>query len=517
MAPTFSSLFLSLLILLLTPLSSSARTHYNKPSQSSKVLSSPKTQAQKLIQAFNLSPKHAFNTGSPVREEDSSVDAPLMVEKDLVFPNVVGDPANNSIQFLGHHAGYYRLPHTVDARMFYFFFESRKSNKSAPVVIWLTGGPGCSSELALFYENGPFHISENLSLIWNDFGWDQESNIIFVDQPTGTGFSYSSNANDTRHNEEGISNDLYDFLQEFFKQHGDYVNNDFYITGESYAGHYIPAFASRVHKGNKANEGIFINLKGFAIGNGLTNPAIQFAKYADFALYMGIIKQSQYTNVTDLVPPCEQAIQACATNGSTASCTDAFNVCLNIFDEVLLLNGTDLNHYDIRKQGGYDFSKMEEFLNQDAVRQALGVNNTEFVACSTTVYDALVADWMKNLEVGIPALLEDGINVLIYAGEYDLICNWLGNYKWVTAMQWSGQKNFRNAPIASFLVDGIQEGVMRSYGPLTFLKAYNAGHLVPMDQPKAALEMLKRWTQGTLTVAGDQANIPTLDFGSLHF
>lgn len=58
--------------------------------------------------------------------------------------------------------------------MFYFFFESRK-NKSAsdPVVIWLTGGPGCSSELALFYENGPFHIAKNLSLLWNDFGWDQ--------------------------------------------------------------------------------------------------------------------------------------------------------------------------------------------------------------------------------------------------------------------------------------------------------------------------------------------------------
>ena len=56
--------------------------------------------------------------------------------------------------------------------MFYLFFESRKS-KSDPVVIWLTGGPGCSSELALFYENGPFKIANNLSLIWNDYGWDK--------------------------------------------------------------------------------------------------------------------------------------------------------------------------------------------------------------------------------------------------------------------------------------------------------------------------------------------------------
>ncbi|KAI8019358.1 Serine carboxypeptidase-like 48 [Camellia lanceoleosa] len=150
MASTVSYLCLSHLFLFLTPLSSSARTHYTKPSQSSKVISSPKTPAQKLIQAFNLSPKHALNTGSPVLEEDSLIDAPL------IFPNVLGEHANNSIQFLGHYAGYYRLPHTVDARMFYFFFESRKSNKSAQLVIWSLEVQGvavnwlCSMKMVLF-------------------------------------------------------------------------------------------------------------------------------------------------------------------------------------------------------------------------------------------------------------------------------------------------------------------------------------------------------------------------------
>lgn len=60
----------------------------------------------------------------------------------------------------------------VVCRMFYFFFESRNSKKD-PVVIWLTGGPGCSSELALFYENGPFSIEKNMSLVWNEYGWDK--------------------------------------------------------------------------------------------------------------------------------------------------------------------------------------------------------------------------------------------------------------------------------------------------------------------------------------------------------
>lgn len=89
-----------------------------------------------------------------------------------------------------------------------------------------------------------------------------------------------------------------------------------------------------------------------------------------------------------------------------------------------------VQYYDIRKQcvGDlcYDFSNMETFLNKKLVRDALGVGDIDFVSCSTTVYEAMLMDWMRNLEVGIPALLEDGIKVLVYAGEYDLICNWLG-------------------------------------------------------------------------------------------
>lgn len=89
-----------------------------------------------------------------------------------------------------------------------------------------------------------------------------------------------------------------------------------------------------------------------------------------------------------------------------------------------------MQYYDIRKkcEGSlcYDFSNMETLLNKQSVRDALGVGDIEFVSCSPTVYEAMLVDWMRNLEVGIPALLEDGVKLLVYAGEYDLICNWLG-------------------------------------------------------------------------------------------
>ncbi|KAK9663981.1 hypothetical protein RND81_14G011100 [Saponaria officinalis] len=466
----------------------------------------PKLQAERFIKQLNLSPKYSFNHG---HEAGVPVDGPRLVEKRFEMSEL-GDPGT-SVENLGHHAGYFRLPHSVDARMFYFFFESRNS-KDDPVVIWLTGGPGCSSELALFYENGPFQIASNLSLVWNDFGWDKASNLIYVDQPVGTGFSYTSADDDIRHDENGVSNDLYDFLQEFFKAHPEYAKNDFYITGESYAGHYIPAFASRVHQGNKAKEGAPINLKGFAIGNGLTDPEIQYQAYPDFALDNKVITQSEHDSISKLIPNCVQAIKQCGTAGKD-SCMTAYFTCTNIFNKIMEYAG-DKNYYDIRKkcEGDlcYDFSNMEKFLNQNTVRQALGVGDIDFVSCSSEVYQAMQMDWMRNLEVGIPALLEDGINMLVYAGEYDLICNWLGNSRWVNAMEWSGQKEFTAAPTTSFSVDGKEAGQLKTHGSLAFLKVHDAGHMVPMDQPKAALEMLKRWTKGTLASKEKTDDISTV-------
>ncbi|KAL0390563.1 UNVERIFIED_CONTAM: Serine carboxypeptidase 3 [Sesamum calycinum] len=488
----------------------------------------PRTQAERLIRALNLFPKNEVNHHAG---KDHGFGASRIVEKRFKFP-FLGIGA--SVQDLGHHAGYYRLQHSKDARynavltmliflyldpsegfvcvyvyprdfpshfdatpdifmigmMFYFFFESRNS-RTDPVVIWLTGGPGCSSELALFYENGPFHITKNLSLTWNDFGWDKVSNLIYVDQPTGTGFSYSSDDDDIRHNEKGVSNDLYDFLQAFFKEHPQYAKNDFYITGESYAGHYIPAFAARVHQGNKRKEGIHINLK--------------YQAYTDYALDMKLITKSDYNSMKMSVSRCQQAIKLCGANGGS-SCVAAYMVCNAVFNNIVRISGGK-NYYDIRKEceGNlcYDFSSVEDFLNLKSVRDALGVGDIDFVSCSSSVYEAMVTDIMRNLEVGLPALLEDGIKLLVYAGEYDLICNWIGNSRWVHAMEWSGQKKFVAAPTIPFSVDGLEAGLQKGHGPLTFLKVHNAGHMVPMDQPKASLEMLRRWMQGKLTQPED--------------
>ncbi|XP_057953829.1 serine carboxypeptidase-like [Malania oleifera] len=447
------------------------------------------SQASELLEGFHL----------------SAGDSKTPSTKDSRMPSAVQNSAERSVMNLSQNAGHYKLPRSRAASMFYFFFESKNNKTKDPVVLWLTGGPGCSGSTALFYENGPFKITDNLSLEQNEFGWDKASNILFVDQPIGTGFSTSLDERDTQYNEDGISNDLYDFLQAFFAEHSQFVNNDFFIIGESYAGHYIPALAARVQKANKAKEGIHINLKGIAVGNGLTNPEIQYESLAEYALSTGRISKVDYEALKQMFPQCQQQLKLCAAdNGGESACKAAYDACIPFYINVssMVLQRDNLNRYDIRKQCigkmCYDLSNMEKFLNQAAVKAALGVGNVNFVSCSISVYKGLIGDYMKNQTVSIPELLEDGIKLLVYAGEYDLTCNWIGNERWVDALLWAGQREYRLAPFVPFTTAGTRGGEVKSYGPLTFFKVYNAGHMVPMDQPAVALEMLRRWTLGNL-------------------
>ena len=167
-----------------------------------------------------------------------------------------------------------------DKHLFYWFFEKRdlhiSSDKTIPLVIWLTGGPGCSSSLALLTENGPCSVNETGDgTIVNPYSWIESAHMLWLDQPAGVGYSYGKW---TDRNEDMIAEDAYYFLQAFMKSHPEYNENPIFIVGESYGGHYAPAIAHRVFEGNQEmKEGTnVLNLKGVAVGNGLTDPKIQY-------------------------------------------------------------------------------------------------------------------------------------------------------------------------------------------------------------------------------------------------
>ncbi|KAL3625694.1 hypothetical protein CASFOL_030223 [Castilleja foliolosa] len=458
------------------------------------------TNNHNLLQGSIRGLNHSFGLDANFVNDETLDNKSEIVEKLFRFPSL----ANNHIAYLGQHVGYVELHNSTGgrARMFYYFFESRVHDANAPVVVWLTGGPGCSSSLALFSANGPFKVTRNLKLVRNEYSWDKGCKY-YIYRPTNRNRLqlFQRPARDIPTTSEGAAVNLYDFMQGFFGQHPGLANNDFYITGESYAGHYIPAFAAHVHHANKNNQGRHINLKGMAIGNGMTNSRLQYVAYPDYALNNNLISQSMYKNLEPLVANCQEKTKDCdsGTHYNRYACIQAYHYCDEIRKTIFRAN-PHLNLYDIRINSTgprfYDHSPIQQFLNQSNVKTALGVGNMSFVLSSQRVFDTMLGDMMRNMAIYIPELLEDGIKLLLYDGEYDFLCNWMGNWKWVHDMRWSGQRGFQRASEVSFIVNRTEAGSQKSYGNLMYLKVHNAGHMVPMDQPKEALEMLRRWING---------------------
>jgi len=142
--------------------------------------------------------------------------------------------------------------------------------------------------------------------------------MLFIDQPVGTGFSWTDSAEDEVTSEKQVADDVLDFLIEFLGSKPALAGNPFFVTGESYAGHYVPAVASRIaaHNASDARTTTPIQLRGFAIGNGLTEPATQYGAYADFARDNGLIGDMTRAGIRRIFPWCKFGIDLCQVRKS---------------------------------------------------------------------------------------------------------------------------------------------------------------------------------------------------------
>lgn len=397
------------------------------------------------------------------------------------------------------YTGYFNIIET-NKRYFFWFFESRSSPSTDPTVAWLTGGPGCSSLLALFGENGPCTVNKDgKGTTSNPSSWTQNANMFWIDQPPGAGFSEG----DADSGEAEVARDMLGFLQAFFEALPQY-NRDFYIFGESYAGHYIPAIASALHKYNKGEPPLRIDFKGMGIGNGLTAPSEQYKWYPEMAYNSStapqIVTKEEYEQMQNSVPACVNAIEMCNTfDGRNPLCFVAMLVCNLALMKPYQDHG--MNPYDMRLKCEkpplcYDFSEIDVFLNDPDVQKTIGVDKP-WESCNFQVNMQFIFDFMRNYDQLVPELLEDGIRVLIYVGDQDFICNWIGNKHWVLNLEWSGKEGFNNQPDVLYKDDkGEEIGLMRSYKSFSFLQFFKAGHMVPMDQPEKSLYMFNDFLAG---------------------
>ncbi|KAK6199960.1 Alpha/Beta hydrolase protein [Scheffersomyces amazonensis] len=421
---------------------------------------------------------------------------------DKKFPGhqlrVKSTPESLGVDTVKQYSGYLDVEEE-DKHFFYWFFESRNDPKNDPVVLWLNGGPGCSSLTGLFFELGPSSITAGIKPKFNPSAWNNNASVIFLDQPVNVGYSYSS---ESVSNTIAAGKDVYAFLELFFKQFPQYNNLPFHIAGESYAGHYIPVFASEI----LSHEERTFNLTSVLIGNGLTDPLVQYEYYEPMACGEGgepsVLSPEECQGMTDAIPRCTSLIKSCYESESIWSCVPASIYCNNA--EMGPYQRTGRNVYDIRTmcEGSNlcysDLEYIDQYLNLEDVKAALGVEVDEYESCNFDINRnfLLAGDWMKPYYKNVINLLESDVPVLIYAGDKDFICNWLGNQAWTNALEWSGSAGFSKAPVKSWEVNGKPAGEVKNYKHFTFLRVFGGGHMVPYDQPESSLDMVNRWLSG---------------------
>ena len=297
------------------------------------------------------------------------------------------------------------------------FFESRNDPENDPVVLWLNGGPGCSSLTGLFLELGPSSVDENGNLVYNPHSWNSNASVIFLDQPVNTGFSYSGSSVS---NTIAASKDVYALLTLFFKQFPQYAHQDFHIAGESYAGHYIPVFTAEILNHKKNN----INLKSVLIGNGLTDGLTQYGYYRPMACgdggWPGVLSESECRSMDNALPRCQSLIDSCYSTESRWYCLPAAIYCNNALIGPYQRSGQ--NPYDIRVKcegGSLCYKQLDwitKYLNKPEVLKALGAEVDSYDSCNFDVNRAFLfaGDWMQPFQRLVPAIMEK-IPVLIYA------------------------------------------------------------------------------------------------------
>ena len=168
-------------------------------------------------------------------------------------------------------SGYIDVYPAHNRSIFYWFVESLNKPTSDPVAVWTNGGPGASGLLGMFTEHGPFRPLQNLTLRVQPWSWVNVANMIYIECPAGVGFSFSDDTADYTTDDNKTAIDNYHFIQGWLKKFPNYMDNDFYITSESYGGHYMPTLAQQIILGNAAGGDPQINFAGVFDGNPYTN------------------------------------------------------------------------------------------------------------------------------------------------------------------------------------------------------------------------------------------------------
>lgn len=392
------------------------------------------------------------------------------------------------------YAGYLTVNKKYNSNMFFWFFPAQSNPKDAPVVLWLQGGPGASSLFGLFTENGPFSVTQNKTLKKREYSWTLNHNVIYIDNPVGTGYSFTDHDQGYCTNETEVGLDLHEALTQFFQLFPELQKNPFYVTGESYAGKYVPALSYTIHKLNPSSK-IKINMKGIAIGNGLTDPVNQLL-YGDYLYQLGLIDFNGRNEFHNYEKQGRDFINQSKYN-------EAFDIFNKLIDGDLNsepslfknLTGFDFYFNYLKTCDSNESLWMSEYIQRVDVRRAIHVGNCSYDVEANQVEKHLIGDITRSEADKIVVLLQN-YKVLIYNGQLDIIVAYPLTENYLQQLKWPGADKYKQAKRKTWIVDKEIAGYSKQSGNLIEVLVRNAGHMVPGDQPKWAWDLITRLTHG---------------------
>ncbi|XP_023642246.1 serine carboxypeptidase-like 15 isoform X3 [Capsella rubella] len=337
--------------------------------------------------------------------------------------------------------GYIGVGEAEEDQMFYYFVKSESNPIEDPLLVWLTGGPGCSSFSGLVYENGPLAFKVETyngsvpTLVSTTYSWTKVANIIYLDQPVGTGFSYSRNPLADIPSDTGSAKRVNEFLRNWLAKHPEYFSNPFYVAGNSYSGKVIPAIVQEISNGNYICCKPQINLQGYVIGNPVTYYDHDKDSRIPFAHGMGLISDELFETYRYL-----------------------------------------LSNY---------------WANNKSVRRALKVvkgSKGKWERCDYAVH------CKKDIISSIPYHMNNsikGYRSLVISGDHDMTIPFVGTQAWISSLNYSVIDKWR-----PWMVLDQVAGYTKTYAnKMTFATVKGGGHTLEY-KPEECSIMFKRWISG---------------------
>ncbi|KAL3634733.1 hypothetical protein CASFOL_021787 [Castilleja foliolosa] len=380
-------------------------------------------------------------------------------------------PGQPNVNFQ-QYSGYITVDEKRERSYFYYFVMAETNPTSKPLVLWLNGGPGCSSlGIGAFRENGPFRptAQQDGILVRNNYSWNKVANMLYLESPAGVGFSYSTNKSFYNYvNDTMTAKDNFNFLKKWLLKYPEFKKTKFFITGESYAGHFAPQLASLIiHSKPK-----LLNLAGVAIGNPSLDINTEWNSVSEYLWSHGLISDSTFDQLTfacnysriigTLTPDCRKVLEE--VDSEISGFVDPYDVTLDI----CLSSDSDQSHQE---------------------------NEAKIDLCNADETNFLEYD-MRNMDIPTKGILGKIVKSGGLHGDQDSVIPLTGTRKLINEL--AKELNLKTTrSYSTWIVANQVAGWTQEYGKLlSYATIRGASHDAPFTQPERLLVLFTSFLNG---------------------